>query len=140
MKKALVALTLAVLTACGGPATGPSFKTTANTVFTTGLNERGQPVNSVEAISLDQDRFYVFTAWNQIAPGERRYLVRVLDADGQAVLSDSQKLPANNVSATSVSEFMLNKYLYKPGNWTIEVYLDNERYGERRLKVLPATN
>ncbi len=141
MMRAICALGLALaLSACGGAATGPSFSTSATTVFTTGLNDRQQPVNSIEAIGLDQERFYVYTAWNQLAPGEHKVMARVLDADGKTVLSDSQRLNAQNVSASSVSQFQLNRYLQKPGRWTVEVYLDNERYVERSLKVLPAAD
>lgn len=141
MKVSAYALAAAfAVAACGGPATGPSFRTSANAVLTTGLNDRQQPVNAVEALSLDQDRFYVYTQWNQLAPGEHAVLVRVLDGEHKPVLSDVQRFAPDNVSRATVSAFQLNRYLQKPGEWLVEVYLDNERYVQRSIKVLPASN
>ncbi|RTL05168.1 MAG: hypothetical protein EKK65_01320, partial [Lysobacterales bacterium] len=60
MKIRILFLAVALLSgACGTPATAPSFRTSATVVLTTGLNDRQQPVNAVEALSLDQERFHV---------------------------------------------------------------------------------
>ncbi|HMV39344.1 hypothetical protein [Plasticicumulans sp.] len=141
MKIRILFLAAALLSgACGTPATAPSFRTSATVVLTTGLNDRQQPVNAVEALSLDQERFHVFTQWNQLAPGEHTQLVRVLDGERKPVFSDAQRFTADNVSRSTVSSFQINRYLQQPGQWQVEVYLDNERFAQKGVKVLPAAN
>ena len=58
MKIRILFLAAALLSgACGTPATAPSFRTSATVVLTTGLNDRQQPVNAVEAESRRGRRF-----------------------------------------------------------------------------------
>ena len=67
-------------------------------------------------------------------------LVRVLDGERKPVFSDAQRFTADNVSRSTVSSFQINRYLQQPGQWQVEVYLDNERFAQKGVKVLPAAN
>lgn len=113
------------------------FGTSARVVLASGVQDK-QPLDNLEQISLSQQKsIYIYVSWLNISQGKHTHFFRILDGRGTLVFVSKYEFEADQPSWNTWSDYTIKKNMDKPGIWTVEVYLDNKKLGEKRIKVIP---
>jgi len=106
-------------------------------VFTTGWNEsKIVPKNDLKEISINEKLLYVFCKW-RLSLREHTYTIKIFDESKQIIFEKKYDLKPTEPTWNTWRPYYINKYLDKPGRWTVEIYLDGRKVGEKSINVLP---
>ncbi len=106
-------------------------------VFTTGWNEgENVPQNDLKEISINEKLLYVFCKW-RLSLREHTYTIKIFDESKQIIFEKKYDLKPTEPTWNTWRYYYINKYLDKPGRWTVEIYLDGRKVGEKSINVLP---
>lgn len=105
-------------------------------VFTTNIGgEKSYPQNSLEEITINEKCLYVFCKW-RLSVKDHTYAIRILDDSKQIVFERKYELKPKEPVWNTFPGYYINKHVDKPGRWTVEVYLDGRKMGEKSITVL----
>lgn len=106
-------------------------------VFTTEWNKgENVPQNDLKEISINEKLLYVFCKW-RLSLREHTYTIKILDESKQIIFGKKYDLKPTEPTWNTWRSYYINKYLDKPGRWTVEIYLDGRKVGEKSINVLP---
>ncbi len=106
-------------------------------VFTTGWNEGDKvPKNDLKEISINEKTLYVFCKW-RLSLKDHTYAFKIFDESKEIVTERQFDLKPTEPVWNTWAWYYINKYIDKPGLWTVEIYLDGHKVGEKSINVLP---
>lgn len=106
-------------------------------VFTTGWNEGEKvPKNDLKEISINEKCLYVFCKW-RLSLKDHTYTIKIFDESKQIIYEKKDDLKPTEPTWNTWPGYYINKYIDKPGRWTVEVYLDGRKVEEKSINVLP---
>ncbi len=113
-------------------------KLSHRTTFTTGLDDRNRPVDSIKEISMSQKRVYIYTSWRGLSLGEHEHVCKMYDGAGRIVAEPKMTFTVNPTLCNTWSWHDFDQIKDKPGTWKFEIYIDGQKVIEENLLVRPA--
>jgi signal transduction histidine kinase/DNA-binding response OmpR family regulator len=105
-------------------------------IFTRGLDEKNQPVDNIEKISMNEGKINIYTYWNSISNVEHTYTCKIFDGSGNNVFNHQFKFTPKRGYYETRTLYKFNKYKDKYGDWKFKIYLDKEKKIEKNLVIL----
>ncbi|UCF15388.1 MAG: hypothetical protein JSW59_18440, partial [Phycisphaerales bacterium] len=112
-------------------------KVSHRTTFTTGLDSRNRPADSIKEISMRQKRVYLYTSWRGLSEGDHDHVCTMYDGAGKIVAQPKMMFTANPSMCNTWSWHDFDQSKDDPGTWRFEVYLDDQKVIEKTLEVRP---
>lgn len=106
--------------------------------FTTGLNSRNRPTDSIEEISVTQGKVYLYTRWSDLGDAPHKYVCEIFNSYGQLVFRDEKEFRSRTGSYSTWTFHRLIEDRDRSGDWRFVVYFDDRRVAARTLIVLDA--
>ena len=113
-------------------------KVSHRTTFTTGLDSRNRPMDSIKEISMREEKVYMYTSWRGLSQGEHKHVCKMFDGAGRIVAQPQMNFEANPRLCNTWSWHDFDQSRDKPGTWKFEIYVDGQKVIEENLRVLSA--
>ncbi len=105
-------------------------------IFTTGLDEYQEAINSLTEVSMDIDELYVFVRWKNIPRFSFNFRYMVYDAQGTLVtLSNFEAKRGKGYNLRTWLTYSFDTTNDAPGTWKLELYLNDKLVSENLFKV-----
>ncbi len=105
-------------------------------IFTTELDQEFLPTNTVEEISLNQNRVYFYVRLS-LPSNQYNGSCKIFDSSGTLVYEGISPLIADNNKLDTWCVYDFNPEVDKTGIWKFEFYLDGQKVVTKKLTVLP---
>ncbi|MGD8765752.1 MAG: tetratricopeptide repeat protein, partial [Desulfobacteraceae bacterium] len=96
-------------------------------IFTSGLDEQNNPINSLDKISLSEDHIYILVKW-KIPKGKYNYVCKIYDAGSKKVYHGRMEFFPTQDTWITWSRHNFDPYIAEPGMWKFEIFIDGTKY------------
>ena len=103
---------------------------------TTKLDTFNNPLDDVQAVSVLQDTFTIFTSWNNLRIHNYEYVCTMYDANNKAVYMSSMIMKVTKSNWSSRTTVNPKKDTIMPGEYVIVISLDGEQYINKKIVML----
>ena len=105
-------------------------------VITSGLAENKYPIDKLDSIPIDLEKFIIFVQWFHIATTNHNCLWELYNNDGEIVHTSSYEFIPNQNSWNAWTTYYFKQALDKPGEWRFVVYLDGIKHIDSKIQVV----
>ena len=101
-------------------------------IFTTDLDDKRQPIDSISELSLKHSEVYIFVRWLfDLSKIKDPFIgFAVYDAAGNKAKSSAFRIRPKKQNWNTWTKLYLNKNRHTPGEWKLEILVDGKKISE----------